>query len=190
MLGKQFILVLSVILSLNLQAQNQLSKDISPLQENSKYVLPSLDNKALKKQYKDNFKTKNRFAEPRDVNISIDKQGTWESTKSDILIWRQAIRSPNAHSINLGFTKFKLPTSAKLFIYNSDKTDVLGPLTSADNDDHLQFWTPIVKGDEVIIELQINAKDRDKVLLELTRINHDFRGFEKSLSQAGDEVPP
>jgi len=185
MLKEQFILILFLFISVNLDAQKRfINQDVLPLSEDETYLLPALDNAALKAQYSTNQKSKNRFAEPRDVFVSPHSTGVWESTKSEVLIWRQAIKSPEAHSLNLGFTKFKLEGSAKLLIYNTEKSEVLGPFSKMDNDDHMQLWTPIVSGDEIIIELQVEAKDRQKIELELTKVNHDFKGFQKSLSQS------
>lgn len=146
------------------------------------YKLPALDNYRLMQQYKAaNKKGVYRFAEPREVNISPYKTGTWDKYE-DLLVWRQRIASPNAHSINLGFTKFNLPSSAELFIYDIDKENILGPLTINDIDAHLQYWSPMVIGDEIVIELRVSKEESQKVLLELSKVNHDFANAFKSLS--------
>ena len=146
--------------------------------------LPALDNQQLQKRYKaeETKSTALRFAEARDINITPQKSGTWEQTKENKLVWRQVIVSPNAHSINLAFTKFYLPESANLFIYNTDKTEVIGPITFEDNDDHLQYWTPLITGEKVVVELQIAPEDKNKYTLELSRVNHDFIDIQKSFS--------
>jgi hypothetical protein len=164
--------------------QAQIDVNVSPLKSVDILELPALDNQQLQKRYK-NEETKStalRFAEARDINITPQKHGTWEQTKDNKLVWRQIIVSPNAHTINLAFTKFYLPESAQLFIYNTDKTEVIGPITFEDNDDHLQYWTPLITGEKVVVELQIAPEDKNDYTLELSRVNHDFINIQKSFS--------
>ena len=160
--------------------QKNIDNNVASLKSVSVYELPALDNASLQKRNKSDRVL--RFAEPRDISINPHKNGTWEHTTDDILVWRQRIVSPNAYSINLAFTKFYLPQSASLFIYNTDKTEIIGPLTMSDNDDHMQYWTPLISGEEIVIELQIAPEERDDYKIEISRVNHDFIDIQKSLS--------
>ena len=180
-----FLLLFALILN-NISAQSySLNKELAGLEESDYHSLPPLDNELLRKKYLDQKNGVKKFAEPRDVLIDITRNGVWDELKNGKSICRQAIASPNAYSINLGFSKFKLPKSALLYIYNEDRTDEIGPFTNIDNDAHLQLWTPIVKGEKLVIELQIDKEDKDLVELELSRINHDFVGVSfNALSQS------
>lgn len=174
-------ILLCMTISSILFSQGKPSLEVSDLSSVDLYLLPELDNNQLSKRYKNLGKQyANRFAEPRDVNISLKKHGTMESVKSGKMVWRQRIKSPGAHTLNLGFTSFKLSGTLKLFIYNSDKSEVIGPFDYRDNDDHLQFWTPILTGDEIIVEAQGTLKDFANSELVLSRVNHDFKNIQKS----------
>jgi len=164
--------------------QKNIDDNVASLKSVAVYELPALDNKSLQNNNKSIGKGDGvlRFAEPRDVNINPIKNGTWEQTNDNILVWRQRIVSPNAYSINLAFTTFYLPPSASLFIYNMDKTEVIGPLTMSDNDDHMQYWTPLINGQEVVVELQISPEEKDQYKIEIARVNHDFIDIQKSVS--------
>jgi lysyl endopeptidase len=57
------------------------------------------------------------------------------------------LHSPSAYSINLIYDEFYLPPGATFFIYNQDKTEVIGAFTDFNNKEHGKFSTsPIVRG--------------------------------------------
>ena len=158
------------------------STEVSPLESVDLLELNKLDNAYLDAYYKSPRVNKPlRFAEARDVNISPLKQGTWETVRSGHEVWRQRVKSPGAYSINLAFDNFELPSSASLFIYNNDKSEVFGPFTKKDNDAHRQLWTPMVSGDEIIIEVHVLPAQRKQVDFKLIRVNHDFANIQSRL---------
>ncbi|MEL6844714.1 MAG: serine protease, partial [Bacteroidota bacterium] len=79
--------------------------------------------------------------------------------------------------MNLGFTDYFMPHGGSLMIYSSDKSIVRGPFSPADNEDHGQLWTPVIEGDELILEVTIPKKAQNQVLLQLAFVNHDFVGL-------------
>jgi hypothetical protein len=95
-------------------------------------------------------------------------------------MWRLRVLSPGAAHINFGFGRFELPNSADFTIYSLDGSDVLRPMTSADNPASSEYWTRIVWGDEVVIEITVDQHDREFLQnnIELTAINEGYRGFE------------
>jgi lysyl endopeptidase len=68
-------------------------------------------------------------------------------------LWRAQIRSPGALSINLGFTQYFMPPGGALHIYTPDRSEIVRPFTSEDNEEHGQLWTPILSGDTAIVEV-------------------------------------
>lgn len=180
---RTLIIILLSGASISVSTAQSINYEVSPISSIEGMELPKLNNSALKQQYAAKAKpAPNKFAEARDVHIDIHETGTWEETRSGILVWRSKVKSPGAFTLNLGFTTFKLPPSAQLFIYNPQQTDVLGPFTRSDNETHLQLWTPIIEGDEVVIELQVRPEEVKDIHLVLSRINHDFKDITKSLS--------
>ena len=123
-----------------------------------------------------------QFATCDTLSANIYNSGSWSSYNDQKELWTLKIESKGALSINLGFAKFFLPEQTDLTIYNKAKTFQIGPLTNEDNDEHLQFWTPIIKGDVVVLELLIPIEKKDELLLELNYVNHDFLGFGRSFS--------
>ncbi|MCH7547860.1 MAG: proprotein convertase P-domain-containing protein, partial [Planctomycetes bacterium] len=87
------------------------------------------------------------------------------------------IQCPDAHNINLGFTRYRMPESGQLFVYSTDGQQVIRAFTQADNEQHGQLWTPVLLTDDLTVEVTISAAQRDELELELTTIGHGYKGF-------------
>jgi hypothetical protein len=120
-----------------------------------------------------------RYAIPHAVSHSPFTGGALELVGGDTVVWRLRVRAPLAVSINLGFERFALPEGARLLVYSRDRAQVLRPFTSADNEAHGQLWTPIVRAEEVVVELTVPAErfDDEALQLELTHVGYGYRGF-------------
>lgn len=162
-------------------AQNdaRLARGLSPVATIHKIMMPQLDNEALlaKEMERRNTGVAPRFAESFVVNYTPDTHGQWENSINGNMVWRLVVRSQGALSLNFGFTKYKMPPGGSLVLYSSDYEYILGPFTPADNEEHEQLWTPVIPGDEVVIEVQLPPDSKHKLELELSSINHDFLGF-------------
>lgn len=113
------------------------------------------------------------FAERRDVNLTPFNSGEWRTFKQ-YKEWTLTIQSKSAKSLNLGFTEYQLPDQATMSIITEDG-ETLGPFTKSDNEEHLQFWTPIVLGDKLTIQLRIPEDKISELSLRLSAVNHGFR---------------
>jgi lysyl endopeptidase len=118
-----------------------------------------------------------RFAYPVDVDITPETEGTWQRLDSGDLLWRLRIVSPGALSLNLGFARYRMPPGGELYLYDAACRTVRGPFTDADNEAHGQLWTPIVPGDEVVVEVRLPAARRSGLQLALTAVNHGYTSF-------------
>ena len=118
-----------------------------------------------------------RFAMPRKVLITPWTDGTWEDIDEEIRLWRLHVTAPDAVSINLGFGRYYMPRGGSMFIYATDQGHVLGPFTEDDNKKHGQLWTPLIRSDDIVIEVTIGASETEQLELELSSINHGYRGF-------------
>ena len=116
-----------------------------------------------------------RFALPVVVDIRPSSDGTWQDL-GDRRIWRYRVRSEVASSFNFGFTKFLMPAGGELWVYSPDFKSRFGPYTTANNHAHRQLWTPVVLGNEAVIELSFPAKGAEPEL-HLTQIGQGYRGF-------------
>ncbi len=153
-------------------------------------AFPTQDNAALlaeELRLRDTPDRAPHFALTQATNISPATGGAWEELPGGRSVWRLRVNSPNAKSLNLGFTEFYLPPGGELYLYpaNRKQPEVLGPFTPADNEEHNQLWTPIVPTDDLMIELRVPTAQKSFVRLRLTDVNHDFVGFASSSLLSG-----
>lgn len=116
-----------------------------------------------------------RFAEPLTTSLSPTKHGTWERLDDGTWLWRLRIRSDDALTLHLGFTTYRMPSGAELYVYSPGYESVIGPFTAADNEDHGQLWTPALPGDEAVLEVTVPAAQKSNLQLTLGQITHGFR---------------
>ncbi len=68
-----------------------------------------------------------RYAVPEAVAITPDNGGTWEELADGSRLWRLRISAPNATDLNFGFTRFRLPPGASLFVIASHRAMCADP---------------------------------------------------------------
>jgi PKD repeat protein len=147
--------------------------------------MPPLDNTKLRQRdaleratNTDNVVLK--FAEPIKVAIT---PSDWQSQRhtengktSDMSVWSTKIVSSGALSLNFGFSEYFMPEGGSLHIYTPNHAQNIRPFTAKDNDDHGQLWTPMLKGDTVIIEVNVPTKQLKQLKLTLSAVNHGYLG--------------
>ncbi len=118
------------------------------------------------------------FAEPFAVEVTPASHGGWETTSDGrTAVWRLRVVSPGAVSLNLGFTRYRMPPGGRLRVYAPESGETAGPFTDADNEEHGQLWTPIVAGGDVVIEAAVPAERAADLELELASVNRGFSDF-------------
>ncbi|NJC27147.1 T9SS type A sorting domain-containing protein [Neolewinella antarctica] len=173
------ILLLSLSLCTSVRAQHSFPPGF--LQKLEAPVLPQQDNDRLRRQEIAARKPGrvNTFAVTIPQTLRPSNSGTWVERR-DTSIWYLRVTSPGAKTLNLGFSEYKLPAGAELYLTTT--TEKFGPFTPADNAEHNQLWTPVVTGDDLIVELRVPTRQKDLVRLYLTSVNHDFIDVTKALS--------
>ncbi len=158
------------------QNDKRLAPDLVPIAELDQFTLPLLDNKLLLAEELERRAPgiAPRFAETFEVDINPSTDGAWERSSNGNDVWRFRIHSKGAKSLNLGFSKYNMPPGGSLILYSSNYERILGPFTPADNEEHEELWTPVVDGDDLIIEVQLPAEQKSNLQLQLKSINHDF----------------
>lgn len=94
-----------------------------------------------------------RFGYAIDIDMGLNSSGTWDTLQNGDKIWRLKISSQGAFSINLIYDDFWLPEGSQFFVYNEDKSMILGAFTSdVSNNPYNKFATDLVKGKTTILE--------------------------------------
>lgn len=159
----------------------------APLAQVPRVVLPAVDRQAAERE--DDRRSAagepDRFAEPRQVLISPDRDGSWEMLSDGRRLWRLRVACPGALSLNLGFSVYRLPPGAQLVIADAAGQGPVQVFDADDNREHGQLWTPVVVADELVVALLLPAGAVDWDLV-LTRIGCGYRFFgEPAADKAG-----
>ncbi|PSQ95440.1 MAG: lysyl endopeptidase [Bacteroidetes bacterium SW_9_63_38] len=149
--------------------------------------LPSVDGAALRTQDASTGDriTPYRYGTIVETTYRPEQHGSWEQLPSGDWLWRFRIRSEQAVSLSLAFTRFGLPDGAELFVYDPDHELIRGPYTAADatNGEHR---TPLVHGNVITVELLVPDGRRGGVNLTIGKVVHGYRSLSgRSPSKAG-----
>jgi len=180
-----FILTIAVFFSTFIQFQSQVTNEGKPKSwelKNAQKILPinlpSFDLTTIQKEDQTNdriIEIPFRFGYKFDVNYSLQNSGTWETLANGDRIWRIRFSSVGAKSMNFILEDFFIPIGAKLFLYNSEKTDLLGAYTFTQNNRNRTLGTWIVKGDDVILEYFEPVSQTGKGSFTIKNVTHGYR---------------
>ena len=95
-------------------------------------------------------------------------------------VWRLGIRSEGALSLNIMFSKYHLPEGARVFLYNSNQSEVLGSFNHLNNSERAILPVAPIGGDELIVEYQEPAGVAFPGKLAIGEVNHGYRNFRVS----------
>ena len=116
------------------------------------------------------------FADPFAVAVGPSTHGRWEiTTDGQTAVWRLRVVSEGAVSLNFGFARYRMPPGGRLRIHTPDGSEVVGPYTEADNEEHGELWTPVLPGGEAVIEVAVPVGRLGEVELEIGSVNRGFR---------------
>jgi len=118
-----------------------------------------------------------RFAHTFFTNLSPENSGIVFNAEDGSHVWKVGIRSNGAFTLNVLFSEYDLPEGATLFLYNPDRSVVLGPFTRENRPNGGEFPVAPVDGDELIVEYHepLTASFTGKI--RITEVNHDYRGL-------------
>ena len=181
-----------LLFSINIQAQVY-TRRLSPSDNLAKYgvsglqlsqptvKLASVD--VTKLLAEDEQRTKQGYPFRFGISHAVDINFTSTSAKSTLngfIVHQYQIQSPGAYSINLIFDQFRLVAGAKLYLYNSDRSMLIGPITADHNPDNGVYWTDLVSGDRMIVELQEPELLSGQSQLHVSNAIHGYKDVFKS----------
>jgi hypothetical protein len=116
-----------------------------------------------------------RFGTDFSVELNLNNSGIWETLANGDKVWRLKIESENAKSLNFIFSDFYMPKGGEFFIYNANKTYLIGAFTALNNKNHGEFSTAPVKGNSVILEYYEPQNVQNQGRIEVSKIIHAYR---------------
>lgn len=108
-----------------------------------------------------------------DTELDMDRCGQWLTLPGGEKIWRLQLQVKGAVALMLYYDRFYIPEGGKLFIYNVDKTHLLGAYTSRSNPIGKSFATEFVAGDDIILEYEPPLSG-DKAHLSISQVGYGY----------------
>nr|WP_295924593.1 trypsin-like peptidase domain-containing protein [uncultured Dyadobacter sp.] len=150
-------------------------KELSAIDALPTHRLPNIDVKAELKQ--DSLERLQglpvRFGKSFKVNADVLGQGK-QFRSADSIVTNFVVASQGARTINLLFDRFKLSAGAKLLIYTVDKRVVYGPVTAENNPENGVFWTDLLPGSGVVIQLIEPGNSLEKSQLHIANAVYGY----------------
>ena len=111
-------------------------------------------------------------------NIFETELNYFEIATSEIVgnnrVWRLEINSAGAFAISIEFNSFFIDNESQLYIYSSDKKMIRGAYTNLNNNSKNIFSTPLIEGDQIVIEFNSSLGEINSNLI-ISKIIHDYR---------------
>jgi len=120
--------------------------------------------------------TPQRIGYSLNTALSPENSGTWTELPEGGRIWQLQIKSPSALALGIYYDHFHLPVGSKLFLYNEDKTQVIGAFTWLNNDESGVFATEMIHGDIVNLEYVEPKKAISKPIIHINEVAYFYRG--------------
>ncbi len=160
------------------------------------YVLPAIDARQIRLADERRAAAGQVPHYARPIEVAIDPfgdAGTWEVGPYDrqgqqlgeLARWRLRLVSPGAVSLNLAFTRYRMPAGGSLELISTDGRYRVGPLTARDNDDHGELWTPPIPTEDLVLELRLPVSEIDGLELKLSQVYHGYAGFGETGPRSG-----
>lgn len=165
------------------------SWEITDMAEVKPVVMPKFDLEALQKEDAANDKQKDkpwRYGFEFLVDNNLTNSGVWTVLPNGDRVWRIHYVSKGAKTINFLFSDYYMPKGANVYLYNSDKSDLLGAYDARQNNDERVLGTWMVTGDDIWIEYYEPAAVAGAGKLEIFKVVHGYRtvgNFTKSPDQ-------
>ena len=108
-----------------------------------------------------------------DTDLNMENTGEWRVLPGGEKIWQLRLQAKGAIALMLYYETFYLPEGGKLFIYNAEKTHLLGAYTSQTNPKGKSFATEFVAGDDIILEYEPPVSD-EKARIAINQVGYGY----------------
>ncbi|MDR0230907.1 MAG: T9SS type A sorting domain-containing protein [Dysgonamonadaceae bacterium] len=108
-----------------------------------------------------------------ELNINFFEEANSYQTEDSIKVWTLHLSSNEAEGFQLIFNNFRLAEGSRMFVYNEDKTMILGAFTSKNNRDCNTFITQNINGNSIYIEYS-EPLDSEGSMIMLEKVVYIF----------------
>lgn len=107
------------------------------------------------------------------VSINTSNAGNWLTLPDGQEIWQFRLQAKGAIALMLYYKRFEIPQGGKLFIYNADKTHILGSYTHRTNPRGGRFATEFVAGDDLTLEY-VSPASGERPQIEIEEVGYGY----------------
>lgn len=155
--------------------QSSLYEDLAVKVDHREFPAPDLDKIKAEDAAEPN---KYRVGIAVPVNLNIDNSGEWTELPDGGKIWRLSMKVDGALALGVYYDNFWLPYGGELYLYNEEKTHLIGAYTEENNNSDCVFATQLVEGDVVNLEYYQPAAQSIKPLISISEVSYTYRGAE------------
>lgn len=120
-----------------------------------------------------------RMAVAVKAGLNTRNSGTWTNIGRGEKIWQLKLTVKGAKALGVYYDRFYIPEGGRLFLYNHDKSQVIGAFTSENNPKEIgNFATELISGSEVNLEYFQPAYVRENPILEIGELAFAYRGIQ------------
>ncbi|PLX10159.1 MAG: hypothetical protein C0598_10990 [Marinilabiliales bacterium] len=120
------------------------------------------------------------------INKSIQNSGSWETIPGGDKVWRLEINVPDALALGVYYDDFYIPEGGQLFLYNEDKTQILGAYTSENNPEENLFSTQFVQGNKVTLEYWQPKENTEEARINISEVAYAYRDIQFNIDETRD----
>ncbi|WP_279135817.1 T9SS type A sorting domain-containing protein [Parabacteroides johnsonii] len=122
------------------------------------------------------------------TDLSIDNAGNWTTLPGGEKIWQLRLQAKDAIALMLYYKEFYIPKGGRLFIYNANKSHVIGAFTHA-NSVTSKFATEFVAGDDIILEYEATANgEKPRIRIENVGYGYNHLSISNGLEDSDSEL--
>lgn len=117
-----------------------------------------------------------RFGAIIETDLDNRRHGEWLDLPSGDRLWRLALQSDAAVSLNFQFDVFDIPEGGKVFVYDPSMTQVKGSFTRENVSPIGSLGMGLIFGDALVIEYLEPAAAEGQGYLHIDAVTHGYRG--------------
>ncbi len=110
---------------------------------------------------------------PCELNPSVS--GQWQTHSDGTGIWRLGIRGEGARALGLVFNRYALKPGVRLFVFDPERKMILGAYTDLNNKPSGMLPVSYLKGEELIVQLEVPAGTDDFGDLQIGSVRYAYR---------------
>ena len=116
------------------------------------------------------------FAHAFQVSLDPENSGKWLDYNRSYDIWQLKLYSEGAFSIGIIFDRYRLNEGVRLFLFNQDRSVVLGALTSLNNKSYGSLAVSHIPGDFIIVQMEVPVRyNRSYGELRIGSVAHAYK---------------